>query len=308
LLANNEHRKALDCLKELNLNSEAADSALVALFSRLQDVERKNILGTISEDNYQREVHKLRQNILDFLQQYVPIQERTKASSNHAPTTLIGGAAQSFAGSARQINYILAALVLILGAILLGREVGPAMAKGPASFSVLVHGQGGKEDLILQSHGMIELYTENLSMRVDIGAKGAAHFSEVPPSLLSEGNGIKLRLKGLPKSFSIVNRDSVYSLEEGMVIALELEIEGMDGLTGLVKDAQTGLPLAGVKAQVGEFVDYSDSSGVFSISIPQQAQNRVQIIRFSKIGFKENEVEDDKLNGNQHLIVSMKRG
>lgn len=153
--------------------------------------------------------------------------------------------------------------------------------------TVLVHGKKGKDQLVLPNRGMVKLIYGDAIVSKQINAEGEATFKQINDYYFNELGKVEiLFIDPEGESYRAVNPDTFYQLKRGEYIALEVSLEGIDKVMGIVKNFQTGAPVEGARVSVQQEATFSNQYGEFLIVLPEQKQRSHQMIRASKEGYQ----------------------
>jgi hypothetical protein len=146
------------------------------------------------------------------------------------------------------------------------------------SVTVFVHGKKGKQNMILRQKGYVILDVQSERKMASINENGQAHFQN-----LQVGDHVRLNID-FSEPYRSINPDSVYTIDEGGNIYLPVALEGIDNVKGNV--LYDDKPLPGVTVKIEMLSATTDSTGFFSIPIPDSLQTARYIVWFFKDGFK----------------------
>ncbi|TXB62517.1 carboxypeptidase-like regulatory domain-containing protein [Phaeodactylibacter luteus] len=154
------------------------------------------------------------------------------------------------------------------------------------SLTVFVHGKNGVRELPLQNRGAVRLIYGQAVRAKGINEAGQAVFNEIPASFFSAGAQVRIEVEDTEgEPYYNLAEDSLYNLRPGQPVFVAVGLSGLDRLFGSVQDFETGQPIAGATVRVGALHGHSDSTGWFSISIPEAEQRQFQTLRVFKEGY-----------------------
>jgi hypothetical protein len=183
---------------------------------------------------------------------------------------------------------------------------GPGQAGN--TVTVLVHGPRGKDDKILPGRGIVYLIYGNAKASEQINDKGVANFNQVPERFFEPTAKVEVLFEdpeGEP--YRATRPDSLYALEKGQYIALEVELLGMEQVSGIVKDFETGDPVAGVKVRIHAGLEATTNEyGEFTLDIPEGERRPFITIRAYKDGYQNYELKDVPTTTDQEIIIGLK--
>jgi hypothetical protein len=147
--------------------------------------------------------------------------------------------------------------------------------------TVYVHINGDKNDRILKNKGKVILDLGSDSREASIGARGEAHFMEIPLKFWNKSIKIGL-LDGV--IYKPTKPDSTYILN-GEPVYLAIQAYGLETVTGTVKD-EDGKLLEGAIVRIKNVQTSTNNVGYFNLKIPNSQQSREQQVTISLNGYK----------------------
>ncbi len=179
---------------------------------------------------------------------------------------------------------------------------------GNSQVTVLVHGEKGKDNLVLTNRGKVKLLYGDASIEETINSKGEeATFKQIPPSFFDKDATVEILFfdpEGEPYKTSVP--DLLYILTKGKYISLAVSLFGLGELVGIVKDFETGDPLEGVRISIIGAEAFSNEHGEYKLVIPEELQRKFQTIRASKEGFEAFELSQVPVQTDSELPILMK--
>lgn len=153
------------------------------------------------------------------------------------------------------------------------------LPKESFSFSVYLHGKNSRQDIVLKE-GKVIADIGNDRRFEEIDDRGGAYFKGIPSSFKNKKIEIDLDaatygLKG----------NKVHEIYDNAAIYIEVIRIKLDKLNGIILDNLLQ-PVYGASIQIDNLIYTSDSSGRFSIHIPENNQERVKKVIISKTGYK----------------------
>jgi hypothetical protein len=190
-----------------------------------------------------------------------------------AASGFLFGVVRSYARySGKQLGGVLA-LGGPIAALLLVVILGFVLVKPITTFpmTVYVHGEAGRQDIVLRNSGYVLLDLGGYRRREPIGADGQAYFSEIPANF--QGQEVPVSVES--DAFEVSDTKHKYRLDRPSVY---LPVRRKGGhLSGWVKD-EKGDPIPGVRVNVAGLSKVTDSSGHFEFAIPgQQMQGELHL-------------------------------
>lgn len=177
----------------------------------------------------------------------------------------------------------------------------------PAQVTVLVHGEKGKDDLVLPNRGKVKLLFGDANIVETINDKGEATFKQIPQAFFDEGATVEIQFfdpGGEP--YRAINPDSLYKLEKGKYIALPVKLYGLTAISGIVKNFNTGEPVEGVRISIRGADTFSNEYGEYTLEIPPEHQRKFQTIRAAKEGYEFFELAEVPIQTDSELPILMK--
>ena len=178
---------------------------------------------------------------------------------------------------------------------------------GADSITVLVHGKGGKDELVLPGRGIVYLIYGDAKIPEPINQEGEATFKQIPSEYFEPGASVELLFEdpeGEP--YRVVNPDSNYSLTREQYIALEVHLQGMDRLEGIVKNFVTGEPIDSAEIRIRGMSFYSNEYGEFTIEIPEDRQRQFIDISAFKEGYQRWELSNVPTTTEKPIAIGLK--
>jgi hypothetical protein len=147
------------------------------------------------------------------------------------------------------------------------------------SFSVLVRGKKGPDDIILRNKGYVLLTCRGEPKKKSIDENGEAIFQNLMP-----GDTFSLAVD-FSQNYRATKPDSTYKVTSNGWVYFIVELRGIDKIHGRVMFDDTALKDVTVSID-GIPNKKTDSFGFFEIEIPELAQQESYEVWFSKKGFK----------------------
>ena len=177
----------------------------------------------------------------------------------------------------------------------------------PAHVTVLVHGEKGKDELVLPQRGLVKLIYGDAIVTATINDRGEATFKQIPPAFFSEEAAAEILFSdpgGEP--YRAVHSDSLYRLTRGKHIALAVKLYGLGQFRGVVKDFDTGEPVEGVRVSILGADTLSNRYGEYFLSIPAAHQRKFQTVRAYKTGYQPFELKNVPVQTQNELSILIK--
>jgi hypothetical protein len=177
----------------------------------------------------------------------------------------------------------------------------------PYQLTVLVHGEKGKDDLILPNRGRVKFVYGDANIIETINYKGEATFKQIPPEFFNSKANVELLFfdpEGEP--YRVKNPDSLYQLTKGRYISLTVKLYGLSQLRGIVKDFETGNPIQGARISILGIDTFSNQYGEYTLSITSEYQRKFQTVRALKNGYEPYELNDVPMQTENEFPILMK--
>lgn len=217
-----------------------------------------------------------------------------------------------FAALTKKQSYTIIILILVLVwsisvyAIYLYNKGGSASGDS-SQVTVLVHGEKGKDELILPNRGRVKLIYGDANVVETINNKGEATFKQVPPTFFNENATVEILFsdpEGEP--YRVENPDSLYFLTKGKYISLAVKLFGLNSLRGVVKNFKTREPVDSVRISVLGTETFSNQYGEYVLDIPKEHQRKFQTVRALKEGYLPFELSNVPVQTEDELPISLK--
>lgn len=173
--------------------------------------------------------------------------------------------------------------------------------------TILVHGERGKDDLLLPGRGKVKLIYGDANTIETTNDKGEATFKQIPQKFFEEGATVEIQFfdpQGEP--YRVEKPDSLYTLTPGKYIALPVRLYGLTSIWGIVKDFNTGDLLEGVRISIRGVAAFSNQYGEYTLEIPPEHQRKFQTVRASKEGYEFFELTDVPIQTESEIPILMK--
>lgn len=174
--------------------------------------------------------------------------------------------------------------------------------------TVLVHGKDGKDDIVLPNRGIVYLIFGDAKIPEQINNEGEATFKQIPSSFFARKAKVEILFEdpeGEPYRAAVP--DSLYDLKANTYIDLEVLLEGMEQIRGIVKDFETGKSLDSVMIRVFGKDTYSNEYGEFVLDIPKAEQQQFITLRVFKDGYQDWEMQNIPTTTNKPLTIPLKK-
>lgn len=277
LIAEGNIKEAIEALQELAKNEDELHNQVIQQAALLGDIERQKRNGTISFENAQTAQSKIQQSLLEIIDQLFEGSKKQPASKKRFPYAwVVGGLATAAA--------ILGGIAEFSGYSLRDIFGGNSLTSSePFNVTVFVHGQGGRQDMILRQQGEVIMDLGGERRSEPIRENGQAFFLNLPPSYI--GKGVSLNVD-FSEPYKSIHPDSLHPLKPGESIYLPVELQGLERIYGSAIWQEKPLPGVVVSIVGSSLTDTTDAIGAYEILIPGAQRRKVQEVQFWKQGFK----------------------
>ncbi|MCB0642710.1 MAG: carboxypeptidase regulatory-like domain-containing protein [Phaeodactylibacter sp.] len=199
---------------------------------------------------------------------------------------------------------ILAGLAEVTGYSI--RDLFSTSIESSNTVTILVHGANGKDQLVLPSRGIVKLIYGDAIIPEQINNEGEATFKQVPERFFQSDARVEILFQdpeGEP--YRAVFHDSLYQLKKGQYIALAVKLEGLEQMSGIVKDFITGEPIEGARISIQGVEAFSNQYGEFVLEIPEEKQQQFQTIRAHHEAYKPFELSDVPIQTGREIPILM---
>ena len=157
---------------------------------------------------------------------------------------------------------------------------------GSNSVTVFVHGKQGRNDLILQNKGKVEITYGGARVLQGVNEKGQAFFNEIPERFFSDNAKVYINIRDTDgEPYRAQRPDSLYNLDPQEPIFFPVILENLDRVFGSVYWNES--PLEGVIVSIDNVIrDTTDNFGEYKLQIPEEMQKKIHQVKFLKPGFK----------------------
>jgi hypothetical protein len=183
-------------------------------------------------------------------------------------------------------------LVVILGFVLVPDP-------SPFAVTIFVHGEAGKQELLLRNRGAVLLDLGADRRRELIGDRGQAYFAGIPSTFRGQDVRVLIDAEG----YELINAEATVKLE-GPSVYLPVRTKAVT-VTGYVKTTE-GQPVATATVSVAGQSVKTDTSGFFRLSVPGVVANENTSLHVDAPGY----VSWNSLitPGGNEISVQLRRG
>lgn len=315
LLAQNKTKEAINKLLKFT-KSQSIHNEVIQQSAKFKQYESTKRLGTESVADLNIALSRIHNALLSIVDQLPTLELQSNKVHNESNTNSQSEDMEKPISSSTKIwKYITAAAVIIgifgsLAEILNFIDIFPN--KEPQSstntVTVLVHGKEGKDDKVLPNRGIVYLIYGNAKIPEQINNEGEATFKQIPETFFANDASVEISFEdpeGEP--WKVAYRDSSYQLEKEKSIYLQVNLQGMEEIKGIVKDFETGEFLEGVVVRVFGKETHTDKYGQFILEIPEKERKQFITIRASKEGYENWELSNIPTTTDQETIIPMKK-
>ena len=184
----------------------------------------------------------------------------------------------------------------------------PTASNNTKTVTVLVHGKEGKDDIVLPNRGIVYLIYGDAKIPEQINNEGEATFKQIPESFFAADSKVEILFEdpeGEP--YKAAFSDSLYNLKPNSHIALQVVLLGMEQISGIVKDFETGKAIESATIRVFGKSTLSNEFGEFVLDIPEAQQQQFITLRVFKEGYQDWEMKDIPTTTNQKITIPLKK-
>ncbi|HUL67204.1 MAG TPA: carboxypeptidase-like regulatory domain-containing protein [Burkholderiaceae bacterium] len=148
----------------------------------------------------------------------------------------------------------------------------------PFGLTIFVHGERGRQDVIVRNAGSVLLDLGGDRRRESIGDKGQAYFAGIPSNFRGQSISVAVDVQGyetaVPNDAVKIEGDSAYVAIRPKAVEL----------TGYVR-TETGQPVVGATVSVSGVSSQTDASGFFKMTLPGAAPRQSMAMQVTATGF-----------------------
>ncbi len=135
-----------------------------------------------------------------------------------------------------------------------------------------------------------------------INQEGEATFKELPSKFIGKEVHVSIHH---PQPYFPTLRDTIYKLEKGKSIYLEIELTGIHNIKGTILDFETEKPLDSVRVSVQNIAAYTDNYGWFKLDIPSELQAKFLRVHFYKESYRMETIDSIAPHTKQEIELSL---
>ncbi len=274
--------------------------------ARYEQYKKEKRQGTSSSENQQISISRINQALLEIISTLPD-----ESTSDHSMTpeqvdreVKKSGNLWKWIVSLSVLLGILASVAGFTGVSLI--DLFDSDSTASHSITVLVHSKKGKHDLVLPNRGVVYLIYGDAKIPEQINNEGEATFKQIPRSFFRKNAKVEIQFQdpeGEPYRAS--HPDSLYNIKRGEYLSLEVELEEMDRISGLVKDFKTGAFIEGVTIRVEGIDTVTNKFGEFVLDFPQEKQRKFVTIRAFKEGYLNYELSQVPTTTEKDIIIPL---
>lgn len=304
LIARSETKQVISKLLAITKDANLLDE-VIQQSARLEQYEQEKRLGTQFDENLNIKLSRINNALLAIINKLPStIKENTVATKSFTEREQTNNKMWKYVTGAAIIIGILGSLAEILNFI----NIIPENTSTTNSVTILVHGEKGKDEIVLPNRGVVYLIYGDAKFPEQINNEGEATFKQIPNSFFQPEAKVEIIFKD-PKgeSYRAVAPDSLYDLKDNSYIALEVILEGIEQISGIVKDSITGNPIDSAMIRVFGKETFSNEHGEFVLDIPENQQRQFITLRAFKNGYQRWEKEDVQTTLNREIGILLKK-
>ncbi|MGB1241476.1 MAG: toll/interleukin-1 receptor domain-containing protein [Chitinophagales bacterium] len=151
----------------------------------------------------------------------------------------------------------------------------------PFDVTIFVHGEKGKQDLVLRQKGEVMMDFSGDRRSEPIDQDGKVIFHNIPIDKANDSVQFNI---DFTEPYRPTHSHQKYALQPFTDVYLEIALQGLDKVYGTVlfEDA----PLEGVVVSIGKLQVNTGKQGYYELHIPKELQRQKQKVQFYKEGFK----------------------
>ena len=302
LIANNKTEKAFRLLFEIiEANGlQEYKNDLILIQSKYNNLKKEDRLFLAERNDISLDYNKLNNSLLetvDVIFEFIDNGERGKEKAIPDPSN-----------GQKKNNLILRILMVLGGALLIFivfKFVSGQSSDTPSPVTIIVK---SKNNIPLPEKGEVLLNYGGAQLVKNINNNNEAIFTEVPADYFQQDSKVKIRFQdpqGEP--YHAVFPDSIYQLKKNSTIELLVALSGLEGIFGVVKDAETGKYLEGVRVSILDVDTYSNENGWFELKLPEEKQQKFHTMRAELAGYLPWEKQNIPLQTDRETIIQLKK-
>jgi len=304
LLSKGEVKQVLDRLTAISQQPEYAHLREEVLMqsARYQAYAKSKRLGVTSYEEQSRTLAQINQALYQIIEE---LSDESTEPDKKPESMDTSQKSKGFLKSAVVVVGLLASITALL--TYCGINPFQSAAKAGNTVTVLAHGVAGKDDLVLPNRGIVKLIYGDAIIPEQINNKGEATFKQVPDGFFESDNKVEILFQdpeGEP--YRAANPDSMYILERGQYVGLEVQLEGMDQIHGVVKDFENGDFLEGVTVRASGVETQTNKYGEFTLEFPSDKQQKFVTVRAFKDGYENYERSKVPTATGREMAIPMK--
>lgn len=315
LIAQNKTNQVIAELLALTKDTDLSDE-VVQQSGKFAKYEQEKRLGTHSKEELDISLSRVNNALLSIIDELPISSEQSPQKTMNTNTKDATNTNEEETPKKSLWQYILAAGVII--GILAGlaeltgyslRDLfGEASIPKTSSVTVLVHGKEGKDKLVLPNRGIVYLVYGDAKIPEQINNKGIAVFNQIPEHFFSPEAKVELLFEDPKKEpYRVAIRDTLYDLKLQTYIPLMVILEGMEQISGIVEDFETGKPIDSAMVRIFGTETYSNQFGEFTLNIPEDKRKQFITLRAFKKGYKNWELNDIPTTTEQEIAIPLKK-
>lgn len=299
LVSKNKIKETIEGLMEIDFNTPEK-KVLTGIAAQYQQWQQKKHNGVLSSEQESLQYNQITTRLIDFISQ--PEQKASISETDfpqHPHPSFWQKKGVRWLG-------IIGSLASIIALYFVFFPPNNDTTK-PKTVTVLVHGKKGKDDLVLPNRGMVYLIYGDAKIPEQINNEGEATFKQIPNAFFSKKAKVEILFEDPEgENYRTILPDSLYHLKEGSHIALEVVLEGMEQIQGIVKDFETGQSIDSATIRVFGKEVYSNRYGEFTLDIPEDQQQKFINLRVFKEGYEDWEMSDLPTATDREIVIPLK--
>lgn len=268
LISQNKTGQALKKLLDITPEDREFHQEILLLSARFERYNQEKRQGTAAQQDQYQELSRINSALLE-------IADQLEKSGAKAPFFIFK----------KWGKWVWPGVGLAVLALIIWKMPALSEKSGEKTFqlTVYVHGEKGKQDIVLQHTGKLIVDLDNDRRAANIGENGRTHFGEIPLKFKNRQIPIHVEAKG----FEVVFPDSAYTLDGNPVYFAVKQDESLARVTGVVRDEESRFFLEGATISAEGEKTVTDTLGRFDLYIPREKQNDQYLILIKKEGYRD---------------------
>ncbi len=268
LISQNKTAQAIKKLLDITPEDSEFHQEILLLSARFERYNQEKRQGTAAQQDQYQELSRVNSALLE-------IADQLEKSRSEAPLFIFK----------KWKKWIWPGFGLAVIALIIWKLPVLSEKSGEKTFqlTVYVHGENGRQDVVLHNTGKLIVDLGNDRRAANIGENGRTNFGEIPLKFKNRQIPIYVEAKG----FEVVFPDSTYTLDGDPVYFAVKQDESLAHITGVVRDEESRFFLEGATISAEGEKTVTDTLGRFDLYIPREKQNDQYLILIKKKGYRD---------------------